>query len=298
MLGCVTLAKLLKESASLDQVADELDDRIHELKRVMYEYAWHWAWIIGLSGFAGGALTTWIYGSYNAYLGAASVVFCSLASYSQLVLRHTREIDAISAKLSLIEAGITGEELVTRELLQLPESYIVINDVRVPAGHSSTQIDHVVVCPTGSIVCIETKHWNGTFYPEQYGWRRAHTLTWWDFLKGIRHFPYQLWKDPREQSVYHAKHVAELLRVAGYAVNAIPVVVLTHKRSRYKGLMSFDYCPVLYRRDIKKYILKLYDRASRDISLQENVVDVLLSTNSIVDASRVAAAAGYLEMDQ
>ena len=158
----------------------------------MNEYAWRWAWIIGLTGLAGGAAVMWIYGRFNAYLGGASVLVCSLAAYYQLVLRHSREIETLSARLAIFEAGILGEELVCKELRRLPEAYIVINDIRVPAGNTSTQIDHVVVCPDGSVVCIETKHWNGTFFPEQYGWRRTNTLTWWDIVRGIRYFPYRL----------------------------------------------------------------------------------------------------------
>jgi len=191
------------------------------------------SWLITLSGLLTGYLATWLYGEFNYYISLGAMLFGRLVGYSQVTLRHVREIDALAGKLGIIEAGIIGEERVTRELIKLPADYFVINDIKVPAGDLTTQIDHVVVCPNGTIICIETKHWNGTFYPTTYGWRRTQTLTWWDIIRGVRYFPYRQWDDPRDQSEYHARHVTNLIARAGYRLDVRPIVVLTHKRSRY-----------------------------------------------------------------
>ena len=66
--------------------------------------------------------------------------------------------------------GAIGEERVVRELMELPDSFVIFNDVRLNLGKSirwkkyneyvkSCQIDHVVIGPSG-IFLIETKNWN------------------------------------------------------------------------------------------------------------------------------------------
>ena len=66
--------------------------------------------------------------------------------------------------------GAIGEESVIRKLIELPDSFIIFNDVRLNLGKSirwkkyneyvkSCQIDHVVIGPSG-IFLIETKNWN------------------------------------------------------------------------------------------------------------------------------------------
>ncbi len=68
--------------------------------------------------------------------------------------------------------GAIGESKVSSTLSELPDDYIVINDVNVKLSKPlymksendrifSFQIDHVVVGPTG-IFAIETKHWSKT----------------------------------------------------------------------------------------------------------------------------------------
>ena len=66
--------------------------------------------------------------------------------------------------------GAIGEERVIRELVKLPDSYMVFNDVNLSFSKSirwkkyneyvkSCQIDHVVIGPNG-IFLIETKNWS------------------------------------------------------------------------------------------------------------------------------------------
>lgn len=75
----------------------------------------------------------------------------------------------IDQKSSFIQ-GAFGEERVIRELMKLPDSFIIFNDVKLSFGKAirwkkyneyvkSCQIDHVVIGPSG-IFLIETKNWN------------------------------------------------------------------------------------------------------------------------------------------
>jgi len=85
------------------------------------------------------------------------------------VKQMNRSKSFIDSKSSFI-SGAIGEEAVIRELVKLPDSYVVFNDVNLSFGKSirwkkyneyvkSCQIDHVVIGPNG-IFLIETKNWS------------------------------------------------------------------------------------------------------------------------------------------
>lgn len=61
-------------------------------------------------------------------------------------------------KLTRVQHGAQGEEEVVRLLSQLPDDYILVNDVALPRGFGN--VDHVVLGPCG-IVVIETKRYKG-----------------------------------------------------------------------------------------------------------------------------------------
>jgi len=63
--------------------------------------------------------------------------------------------------------GIKGESRVEEVLRELDDSYILINNVRLPEGGGN--IDHVVVGPTG-VFAIETKNIKGNFVCEGDNW--------------------------------------------------------------------------------------------------------------------------------
>ena len=75
----------------------------------------------------------------------------------------------IDKKASFI-LGAIGEERVIREVIKLPDKFIIFNDIKLSFGKAirwkkyneyvkSCQIDHIVVGPSG-IFLIETKNWN------------------------------------------------------------------------------------------------------------------------------------------
>ncbi len=71
------------------------------------------------------------------------------------------------AKYRKYSKGIAGEVRVERVLRELDDSYILINNVRLPNGGGN--IDHVVVGPTG-VFAIETKNIKGSFVCEGDNW--------------------------------------------------------------------------------------------------------------------------------
>lgn len=56
--------------------------------------------------------------------------------------------------------GKYSEKLVNNKIQELPEEYVVFNDLLFESSGYSTQIDHIVVSPYGVFV-IETKGYKG-----------------------------------------------------------------------------------------------------------------------------------------
>lgn len=61
---------------------------------------------------------------------------------------------------AILKRGLEGEQRTERILSHLPDHYTVISDLTIHADGKESQIDHVVVGPTGVFV-IETKNLNG-----------------------------------------------------------------------------------------------------------------------------------------
>lgn len=70
-------------------------------------------------------------------------------------------------RLTHFRSGIVGEQDVTRLLAELPDEYVVVNDVMLPGQRGN--VDHVVLGPCG-IVVIETKRYRGSIACRQGLW--------------------------------------------------------------------------------------------------------------------------------
>lgn len=62
--------------------------------------------------------------------------------------------------------GKYSEKLVNNKIQELPEEYVVFNDLLFESNGYSTQIDHIVVSPYGVFV-IETKGYKGWIWAER-----------------------------------------------------------------------------------------------------------------------------------
>ena len=71
--------------------------------------------------------------------------------------RATDKIDAVDRERMSWRKGAVGEALVAATLNELPNEFIVVNDVSKRFGN----IDHMVIGPTGVYV-VDTKNWKGT----------------------------------------------------------------------------------------------------------------------------------------
>lgn len=78
-----------------------------------------------------------------------------------------------NAKVQTIASGIEGEEFAIITLKKLTDDYTVICDINVEVDGSKSQLDFVVVGPTG-IFITEVKHWKGSIHgnEEDKEWRQ------------------------------------------------------------------------------------------------------------------------------
>lgn len=111
--------------------------------------------------------------------------------------------------------GQEGEEEVGRILARLPrEEYIVLNDVLLPTGQGTTQLDHVVVSVYGIFV-IESKNYKGKIY----GTRSSEKWS-----QYINEEEYNL-RNPIKQNIGHVIAVKRVTHLSDDFI--IPLVVFT-----------------------------------------------------------------------
>ncbi|WP_375231873.1 nuclease-related domain-containing protein [Curtobacterium sp. MCPF17_003] len=55
--------------------------------------------------------------------------------------------------------GAVGELAVARALAKLPDGWVVLHSV--PVGERGSDIDHVLLAPTGRVITVNTKHHEG-----------------------------------------------------------------------------------------------------------------------------------------
>ncbi|BDZ48639.1 hypothetical protein GCM10025867_08800 [Frondihabitans sucicola] len=113
--------------------------------------------------------------------------------------------------------GLLGEQAVAERLLRLPEGWLVLHSV--PVGDRGSDIDHVLVSPSGRVVTVNTKH-----SPGGKVWVSPKA-----FLVNGQRQPYL------RNSSHEAARAAKLLSAAaGGTVDVLAVIVtvgatLTHK---------------------------------------------------------------------
>jgi hypothetical protein len=76
---------------------------------------------------------------------------------------------ASATKVALLRAGAQGEQEVASILDSLPDGFVVLHDIMLPAKSGHCELDHLVLGPTGVWV-LETKRWGGTLTPGKDVW--------------------------------------------------------------------------------------------------------------------------------
>ena len=193
---------------------------------------------------------------------------------------------------SPVYKGKEGENRVHNILLQLPDDYVILDDVVLKTDRGTTQIDHVVVSRYG-VFAIETKNYRGEIYGDD------NRKEWTQMIITDVTYTRELWKtytyvtknhfyNPVKQSLAHSIAIKNLLSQWS-ALKIVPIVVFTGSAvlkdvdSSYEVIYDFDLIDTIqaYRTiylsdsDVQKVV---------DILLQKDVseyVDIKTHVNNI-----------------
>lgn len=70
------------------------------------------------------------------------------------------QLNKYSKNIHVKSVGLAGEERTQELIMRLPDTYTAISDISVEYENKTSQLDHVIVGPTGVFV-VETKNLNG-----------------------------------------------------------------------------------------------------------------------------------------
>lgn len=171
--------------------------------------------------------------------------------------------------------GKEGENRVHNILLQLPDDYVILDNIVLRTDRGTTQIDHVVVSKYG-VFAIETKNYRGEIYGDdtRKEWTQmiitdvTYTKKWWKTYTYVtkNHF-----YNPVKQSLAHSIAIKNLLSQWS-ALKIVPIVVFTGSAVLKDVDSSYD---VIYDYNLIETI-----QTYRTIYLSENdvqrVVEILL----------------------
>lgn len=126
------------------------------------------------------------------------------------------------------QKGKRGEERVSKILGQLPEEYIILDDLIFPTDRGTTQVDHVVVSRYG-VFAIETKNYRGEIYGDdkRKEWTQiiitkvTYSRKWW---KTYTYVTKNQFYNPVKQAYGHVYKIKDLLMGYTY-LPVIPIVV-------------------------------------------------------------------------
>lgn len=174
--------------------------------------------------------------------------------------------------------GKEGEMIVHNILMQLPDDYVILDDVVLQTNRGTTQIDHIVVSKYG-IFAIETKNYRGEIYGDdnRKEWTQmiitnvTYAKKWWKTYTYVtkNHF-----YNPIKQSLAHTIAIQSLLSEWS-ALKVVPIIVFTGTAvlkdvtSKYHVVYDFNLLETI--------------QSFRTIYLTDNevhrVVDILLHNN-------------------
>ena len=174
--------------------------------------------------------------------------------------------------------GKEGENRVHNILIQLPDDYVILDDVVLQTNRGTTQIDHVVVSRYG-VFAIETKNYRGEIYGDdkRKEWTQmiitdvTYVKKWWKTYTYVtkNHF-----YNPVKQSLAHSIAIKNLLSEWS-ALKVMPIVVFTGSAVLKDVTSSYH---VVYDFQLLDTILDNRTIYLADTDVQR-VVDILLQNN-------------------
>ncbi|WP_350342329.1 nuclease-related domain-containing protein [Proteinivorax tanatarense] len=184
------------------------------------------------------------------------------------------------SKVESMASGLEGEEYAISTLRKLPDEYTVICDVNIEVDGGKSQLDFVVVGPTGIFV-TEIKNWNGTIYgsEEEKEWRQDKVGR-----KGgeySRHY-----YNPGKQVRTHVYRLSKLLKNNGLNSWVQGIVYFTHPRVEIH--VETNKVPVFAEPKNDGYDLLKYIQSEDNESLTEkqiNDIENLLVSESNLEGT-------------
>lgn len=174
--------------------------------------------------------------------------------------------------------GKEGENRVHSILLQLPDDYVILDNVVLRTDRGTTQIDHVVVSSYG-VFAIETKNYRGEIYGDdnRKEWTQmivtdvTYTKKWWKTYTYVtkNHF-----YNPVKQSLAHSIAIKNLLSQWS-ALKIVPIVVFTGSAVLKDVDSNYD---VIYDFNLIETILRYRTMYLSDTDVQK-VVGILLQND-------------------
>lgn len=133
-----------------------------------------------------------------------------------------------------------GERFVGSELMRHYREWILINDVLLPKGSGTTQIDHILVSPV-AVFLIETKEMNGWVFgsPGQNEWTQSLAAGRRSRKLGIKSRQYKFY-NPLRQNEGHAKALVKLGIVDRQRLRPVVIFVGDAQLKTAEKFLSFD----------------------------------------------------------
>ena len=133
-----------------------------------------------------------------------------------------------------------GERLVSSELMRHYRDWILINDVLLPSGPGTTQIDHILVSPSAVFV-IETKEMNGWVFgsPGNKHWTQSYAAGRWSRKAGIKSKQFKFY-NPLLQNEGHALALVKLGIVNPWRLRPIVAFVGDAQLKTAEKFLPFD----------------------------------------------------------
>ena len=133
-----------------------------------------------------------------------------------------------------------GERMVSSKLMKRYSDWLLINNVMLPSGTGTTQIDHILVSPC-AVFLIETKDMNGWIFggPGQKHWTQVFMADRWSRKLGIKSRRFKFY-NPLLQNEGHAKALVKLGIVDHQQLRPIVVLVGDSQLKTIDQFLSFD----------------------------------------------------------
>ena len=133
-----------------------------------------------------------------------------------------------------------GERLVSSELMKHYRDWILIDDVLIPSGSGTTQIDHILVS-SNAVFLIETKDMNGWVFggPGDKNWTQSYKAGYWSRMDGVKSNQFEFY-NPLRQNEGHAKALVKFGIVDRWRLRPIVVFVGSAEMKTATKFLSFD----------------------------------------------------------